>query len=106
MKYLLILLLSACSTIDHGNRIEGWPLLREEVHVVSSAEMHKRCDKRGGFMELVFACAEIYFNPPVCKIWVTRAGGWTEKHEREHCKGFEHHGSHKMKAMLMKSKGL
>ena len=97
---LLILLLSACSTIDYENRVEGWPVLREEVRVVSSAEMHKHCDKYAGVLESTFACAEIFFKPPICKIWITEAGGWIEKHERAHCAGYDHPGSKTMRTML------
>lgn len=92
--------LAACTSIDLSNRVDGWPVLQEELHVVSVAEMHNHCDKYSGVGMTAFSCAEIFWNPPTCKIWLTEAGGWTEEHERQHCLGYDHPGSNGMRDML------
>ena len=101
---LLCLLLTGCTAIDYSRKVEGWPVMREELHVVSAAEMHNVCDKYAGFGEVMLSCAEMFFHPDVCKIWVTEAGGWLEEHERAHCRGHDHIGGDSMRKMLAKRK--
>lgn len=100
-----IAFLCGCTAIDIKHPIEGWPAMREEVHLVSSAEMHKVCDKYGSALEFTLSCAEIFWNPDVCKIWITERGGWIEEHEHMHCKGYAHFGDESMKQMLKLRKG-
>ena len=107
MRYLLtplLLLFSACTSIDYGNHVAGWPTLREEIHVVSTNEMHAACSKYDGFMMVALACSEYYLDDGICKIWVTDGGGWAEKHERGHCEGYDHQGSNELRDIFVKWK--
>ena len=93
MKKLAViagLLLSGCTTIDYSRKVEGWPQMRVEVNRVSYQVMRQQCDKYAGFSEIIFACSEFWFNPPVCRVWVVEGDTKREEHELAHCAGYDH----------------
>ena len=104
MKYLVLLLfLSGCSVIDYSKRVEGWPDLKEDLRVVSNEEMYDVCSKFG---PMPLGCVQVWFKPPLCRIWITESGGYTEEHEKAHCRGYDHIGSTYMQNLIRKQNGI
>ena len=96
--FLLVAALSACSTIDPHNRVEGWPELRVTEYRVSLDEVQERCRPYVSFGQWPMACAVFYLRAAQCHIFY--AYEWTLEHERQHCAGYDHVGSNHMREML------
>ena len=87
---LLALLLSGCTTIEHGSEPKDWPRLSIDVRKVSYVEVLKRCSK---YNPAPIACAEIYFRTMTCVVWVTPdVPRYVMDHELGHCNGADHFG--------------
>ena len=96
MRYLLILLLAGCSTIDtHTAPPRDWPNLRIVEHRVPHNVMRDRCAKYTAWGSYPEACAEVNFAAMRCDIWFSAdfppLPEWVE-HERLHCSGHGHEG--------------
>ncbi len=87
---MLLLLLSACSSIDYKSAPTDWPKLKVDVREVSEVEIAKRCRK---YAALPIACAEVFFQTYTCVIWIAPgAAQWVKDHEMAHCWGYSHVG--------------
>lgn len=97
LKYLLVLLvitISACTTVDHSFKEPSWPDdMMTIVHWVPHKEMRDRCNKYAPPGTIVEACAEWNYNTRECHIWLSEEFGTQEhlEHELLHCKGFIRH---------------
>jgi hypothetical protein len=93
------LLLTSCTTIGHQPPPADWPQLEEKILYVNGATLHEYCGKASAWSEFSFACARISFARKVCYVILpeqTADGSqpWLLAHEREHCAGRDHEGSH------------
>jgi hypothetical protein len=93
---------SACTTTG-GEPLPDWPELAIVEHHVSHREMRERCAKYAPPMMTPEACAEFYFVQGECHIWFSADFPPSEaivRHEREHCRGYEHAGESGLREML------
>lgn len=92
---LLILALSACITINYGERAPGWPAdMRVTEHYVSHKQMRDKCAQYVGFLESPEACAEYDTAAKRCDIYYSAdfpPADWVKAHERAHCAGYLKH---------------
>jgi len=97
-----VLLLAACSTIDHSPAPSDWPKLKVNEHYVSSREMRNQCVKYTGPGESPMACAEIDLDSRKCDIWLDKdfLSSWIIEHERMHCAGHDHIGGTTIQRMM------
>lgn len=95
---VLVIMAGCATTIAEGSAAPDWPRLKVYRHVVSGAEVIKRCYRYvptgskllGGIPQ---ACAEVNFYRMRCDIWITAdASPEVREHEELHCLGFEHPG--------------
>ena len=95
---VLLAAISACTSIDPHNRVEGWPELQVIEYRVAYEEMRRRCDRYVAFGMIPLACAEYNLAARYCYIWLDRdyAPSSVVAHERMHCLGFDHYGSTSM----------
>ena len=68
MPLAALLLVTACSTIEH-QRVDGWPQLEIVEHYVPYREMQERCVRYVGFGMAPEACAEFDLPARKCHIW-------------------------------------
>ncbi len=90
--------LAACTTIDPTNKVDGWPTLDTQVHVVDVAVVSQECDKYVPWYEVAVACSVFNFDNNTCDIFLPI--GYSKGmrvHEESHCKGYDHPGSTYMK---------
>jgi len=91
LRYLLVLLVSACANardIDAGRAPPAdWPQLEESIVPTTRAEVMRRCPKAAKYRPA--GCALIYFAPRQC---VILDAGADLAHERMHCRGYDHYG--------------
>jgi hypothetical protein len=100
---LLAFLASACTTIDPGAPVAGWPELKIFEHHVPHAQMRERCMKYTPPMMSPEACAEFYFVEGECHIWFSAdfpPPAHIVEHERQHCQGYEHAGETALSEIL------
>lgn len=97
---LISLLLASCSTIDYSRRVEGWPVLRQEIRYVSQSDMRRQCDRYASWLEIPIGCVEFLPDDATCRIWIVVGNEWTLPHERAHCDGYDHLGSDVMQRMF------
>ena len=93
MKWLAILLLAGCTTIDTSRPpAPDWPKLKETVHLVSPQVMGEECAKLGvgGFGAIPFACTNVNFDTMTCTTWLAYEAN--REHEHMHCLGYDHPG--------------
>ena len=93
----------ACTTIDTGEPVEGWPQLRVVEHYVPDATMRQRCSKYVAFGMLPLACAEFNFASGECHVWYSANFPPSQsvmEHERLHCQGYEHPGDTTLRDVL------
>jgi len=99
---LLSILAAACTSIG-GEPLPDWPELAIVEHHVSHREMRERCAKYAPPMMTPEACAEFYFVQGECHIWFSADFPPSEaivRHEREHCRGYEHAGESGLREIL------
>ena len=99
---LLSAFTSACTYIG-GEPLPDWPELVIFEHHVPHREMRERCAKYAPPMMSPEACAEFYFVQGECHIWFSADFPPSEsivRHEREHCRGYEHAGESGLREML------
>jgi hypothetical protein len=100
---LLAALVAGCSSIDHHQRVDGWPALEIVEHHVPHAEMRDRCSRYVSFGASPEACAEFDLVARKCHIWYSAEfppQRFIVQHERLHCAGYDHIGSTGMEQHL------
>lgn len=92
---VVVLVFTLLPSITGYKRVEGWPVLRVEEHIVSTEVMGDACapetEECPG--SIAFGCAHFYFDEGVCRIYVSYENpSWRNvlEHEREHCAGKDH----------------
>lgn len=90
MRYLLILLLTGCSTLlESGRKVDGWPELAITEHRVSLIVAMTKCQQWAQWWEFpTFACSRFDLIERTADIWCP-----TEilcATERRYMEGYEH----------------
>ena len=104
MRHLILLLLTACTPIEHV-AVDGWPALEVSTVVVSHREMRDVCSKYVPWYIAAEGCAIIDMQAKTCTR-VLSADFPTEysaEHESDHCAGMDHPGGTFMRGLLKKA---
>lgn len=102
MRYLLPLLLSACTTPIEHVAVAGWPVLEVREHVVANTVMRDRCAQYAPVGVATMGCAEINIPARTCDIFLSAdfPSAANAAHERLHCAGYDHPGGTFLKGLL------
>jgi hypothetical protein len=93
-RYLPILLLAGCATMDLSHRPSDFPVLREIVMRTDAEGIREHCKARpynvmfGGTL----ACTRFDFKAGTYTIITMSDAAWLMQHEREHGAGYDHPG--------------
>jgi len=92
MRYLLILLLAGCASIDMNNRDPGWPK-DMKVYEMTVPANWIGCWCRSSLMFVAFACTSVDPKSHVAvMILPPDAPKWMRDHEEKHAQGYMHYG--------------
>lgn len=113
MKNLIpiLLLCAGCTTIGDTAPPADWPKLEVVVHRVDGIDVIAKCYKYVSLpMKLLgsipLACSEFNFAANRCDVWVEHEErGAILEHELEHCRGYDHAGSHDVADIWQNYKG-
>jgi len=101
---LCVLAVAACTVIG-GEPVPGWPELKIVEHYVPHGSMREHCERYMAFGQSPAACAEFDFRANRCDIWYSAdfpPQDFIIEHERQHCRGYEHVGEHRMREALQR----
>ncbi len=102
--FLTVAALGACATsVNQGAPTPGWPALKVTSHYVPHKQMIERCAPYVGYGSLPDACAEINLKAKTCDKWFSAdfpPSVAIERHEQEHCEGYDHIGESALADML------
>lgn len=98
MRYLLILLLTGCSTLMDGPRVPGWPALRITEHRIGYGDAMTRCQQYAQWWEFpVFACSSFDLDARTADLWCP-SDYWCDV-ERRYMLGYGHPSDVQIKAV-------
>jgi len=86
MRYLCLLFLSACSTIDVSDPPPvDWPAMRIMRYY---GKIPEACGS--SLLNYNIACAVPDFCAKTCNVYLRVDWAWVKEHEELHCKGYDH----------------